>query len=134
MTISIFCLVIAFIVAVVKVANFVIARRRDSELANKHKRAYVTASLEKFGETDYRFVIMNQGPSIASNVIFGIDPNDCLDVKECKRKLPYPCLQPDQDFTLHALLNFTSAWSYQSHLKWNNPDGSLETKEIYLST
>ncbi|HUU15967.1 MAG TPA: hypothetical protein VMW72_02360 [Sedimentisphaerales bacterium] len=101
------------------------------------EKACVTAELVKVGRTDYRFVIMNQGSAVASDVTFEIDhtsPDIPLAGNECKRKLPYPSLQPGQSFTLIAALNMYSAMSYKTHLKWKNPDGSQGANDIHLST
>ena len=101
------------------------------------EKARVTAELVKVGRTDYRFVIMNQGSAVASDVTFEIDqtsPDNPLAGNECKRKLPYPSLQPGQSFTLIAALHMRSAMSYHTHLKWKNPDGSKGANDIHLST
>jgi len=101
------------------------------------EKARVTAELVKVGRTDYRFVIMNQGSAVASDVTFEIDhtsPDIPLAGNECKRKLPYPSLQSGQSFTLIAALHMRSAMSYHTHLKWKNPDGSQGANDIHLST
>ena len=100
-------------------------------------QAYVTAELVKMDRADYRFVIMNQGHATATEVAFEIDPaspDNPLVGNECQRKLPYPSLQSGQSFTLIAALHLGSAMSYQTHLKWKNPDGSPGANDIHLST
>jgi hypothetical protein len=115
--------------------------KKRLELIEKEEKTQeqtiVTAELVKVGRSDYRFVIMNQGTTIASDVTFEIDqrsPDNPLAENECKRKLPYPSLQPGQSFTLIAALSTGSAMSYRTHLKWKNPDGSQGANDIYLST
>ena len=79
---------------------------------------------------------MNQGVAIASDVTFEIDPNSSdnpLVKNECEKKLPYPTLQPGQSFTLIAALHLNSAMSYDTQLKWKNPDGSQGKNDIHLS-
>ena len=100
-------------------------------------QACLTAELVKIDRADYRFVIMNQGSSVASEVVFEIDPaspDNPLVKNECQRKLPYPSLQSGQSFTLIAALHMGSAMSYQTHLRWKNPDGSQGANDIHLST
>jgi hypothetical protein len=114
--------------------------KKQLELLEKgeqtQEQAHVTAELVKVGRTDYRFVIMNQGVAIASDVTFEIDPtspDNPLVTNECAGKLPYPSLQPGQSFTLIAALSFDSAMSYNTQLKWKNPDGSQGTNNVHLS-
>lgn len=114
--------------------------KKQLELIEKKEKtqeqANVTAELVKVGRTDYRFVIMNQGATVATNVTFEIDatsPDNPLAINECQRKLPYPSLKPGQSFTLIAALYLRSAMSYHTHLKWKNPDGSQGINDIYLS-
>ncbi|MFH1374956.1 MAG: hypothetical protein ABII79_14325 [bacterium] len=100
-------------------------------------QARVTAELVKVGRTDFRFVIMNQGTAVASDVTFEIDPtspDNPLVGNECQRKLPYPSLQPGQSFTLIAGFHMGSTMSYDTHLKWKNPDGSQAANDVHLST
>lgn len=100
-------------------------------------QACVTAELVKVGSADYRFVILNQGAAVASDVTFEIDPasaDNPLVGNECQRKLPYPYLQPGQSFTLIAALRLGSAMSYHAHLKWKNPDGLQGVNDVHLST
>ena len=115
--------------------------KKQLELLEKEEetqeQAYVTAELVKVGRTDYRFVIMNQGVAIAFDVTFEIDPkspDNPLVANECARKLPYPSLQSGQSFTLIAALSMDSAMSYNTQLKWRNPDGSQGTNNAHLST
>ena len=114
--------------------------KKQLELLEKEdqtqEQAQVTAELVKVGSTDYRFVIMNQGVAIASDVTFEIDttsPDNPLVGNECGRKLPYPSLQPGQSFTLIAALHMGSTLSYNTQLKWKNPDGSQGTNNVHLS-
>lgn len=115
--------------------------KRQLELLEKGEQArdqaHVTAELVKMDRADYRFVVMNQGRSTASEVVFEIDsasPDNPLVRNECQRKLPYPSLQSGQSFTLIAALHGGSAMSYQTHLRWINPDGSQGANDIRLST
>lgn len=115
--------------------------KKQLELIKKDEQtrgqACVTAELVKMDRADYRFVIMNQGNSAASEVVFEIDaasPDNPLVGKECQRKLPYPLLQSGQSFTLIAALHMGSAMSYQTHLRWKNSDGSQGINDTYLST
>ncbi|MGB7061646.1 MAG: hypothetical protein WBF13_04745 [Candidatus Zixiibacteriota bacterium] len=115
--------------------------KKQLEVLEKNEQteeeARVTAELVKVGRADYRFVIFNQGSAVASDVTFDIDPaspDNPLGGKECQRKLPYPSLQPGQSFTLIADLHMGSAMSYETHLKWKNPNGSQGTSDIHLST
>jgi len=115
--------------------------KKQLELLGKEEQtqeqAHVTAELVKVDRIDYRFVIMNQGVAIASDVTFEIDPtspDNPLVANECARKLPYPSLQPGQSFTLIASLHMGSAMSYNTQLKWKNPDGSQGTNDVHLST
>ncbi|MCJ7632416.1 hypothetical protein MUP77_08495 [Candidatus Bathyarchaeota archaeon] len=116
-----------------------LAKKQLELLGKKEQRreqAHVTAELVKVGRSDYRFVIMNQGVAIASDVTFEIDPmspDNPLVTNECARKLPYPSLQPGQSFTLIAALSMDSAMSYNTQLKWKNPDGSQGTNNVHLS-
>ena len=105
---------------------------KEEQLA---ERAHVTVDLVRVGASDYRFVIMNQGAVVALDVTFEIDsvsPYNPLLRSETERKLPYPSLQPGQSFTLIASFNMQSPLSYDVHLKWQNPNGSLKTKKIHL--
>lgn len=117
-----------------------LAKRQLDLLEIKEQRreqAYVTAELVKVGRSGYRFVIMNQGVAVASDVTFGIDPKSPdhpLVANECARKLPYPSLQPGHSFTLIAALSMDSAMSYNTQVKWKNPDGSQGTNNVHLST
>lgn len=114
--------------------------KKQLELLEKEEqtedRAHVTAEMVKVGTKNYRFVVMNQGPSVATNVTFEIDPaspEKPLIGNEIQRKLPFPLLESGQSFTLIADLNMGSAMSYNTNLKWENPDGSKENKKIHLS-
>jgi hypothetical protein len=115
--------------------------KKQLEILEKEEQtdesAHVTAEFVKVGGTDFRFVITNQGPAVASDVTFNIDPSspdNPLVGNEVERKLPYPSLQPGQSFTLIAALHLGSSMSYDTHLKWQNPDGSRKERKIYLST
>ncbi len=115
--------------------------KKQIELIEKEEQtgehAHVTVELVKVGRTDFRFVIMNQGIAVASDVTFEIDPSspdNPLSVSETERKLPYPSLQPGQSFTLIASFNLHSSMSYDTHLTWQNPDGSREERNLHLST
>lgn len=115
--------------------------KKQLELLTKEEqldeRAHITAELVKVGISDYRFVIMNQGAAVASNVTFKIDPmspDNPLLKSEAEGKLPYPSLQPGQSFTLIADFNLDSALSYDVYLEWKNPNGSIEEKKIHLTT
>jgi len=99
-------------------------------------QAHVTAELVKVGRTDYRFVIRNLGVAVASDVTFEIDPtspDNPLVANECARKVPYPLLQPGQSFTLIAAPSMNSAMSYNTQLKWKNPDSSPGANNVHLS-
>lgn len=117
-----------------------LAKKQLELIEKEHKtqeQARLTAELVKVGRADYRFVIMNQSTTVASDVTFEIDPtspDNPLASNECQRKLPYPSLQPGQSFTLIAALHMGSAMSYQTHLKWKNPDGSHGVNHVHLST
>lgn len=101
------------------------------------KTAQVTAELVKVGKANYRFVIMNQSAAVASDVTFDISSTSSdnpLVENDCRRKLPYPSLQPGQSFMLIAALHTGSAMSYSAQLNWKNPDGSLASNDVHLST
>ncbi|MCH8879577.1 MAG: hypothetical protein IID34_06795 [Planctomycetes bacterium] len=115
--------------------------KRQLELIEKEEntqdQARVTADLVKVGKADYRFVITNEGSAVASDVTFDIDPassDNPLMENQCQRKLPYPSLQPTHSFTLIAALHSESAMSYDTHLKWKNPDGSQGDNAVHVST
>ena len=115
--------------------------KKQLELLEKDEtsddRANVTAEMVKVSSGNYRFVIINQGPAVASNVAFEIDPaspDNPLVTNDVERKIPFPLLQPGQSFTLIAALDMGSAMSYDTYLSWNNPDGSKQNKKIHLST
>ena len=116
-----------------------LAKKQLELLENEEKtneRAHVTGELVKVGRTDYRFVITNQGPAVAEHVTFEIDdssPDNPLVGNEAQRKLPHPSLQPGQSFTLIAALHMGSAMAYDTHLGWQNPDGTEEKKTLHLS-
>jgi hypothetical protein len=112
-------------------------KQNGSENTSLEEKARVTAELVKVGKADYRFVVLNQGRAIATDVTFEIDPastDNPLVGNECQRKLPFPSLQPGQSFTLIAALHISSAMSYDTHLKWKNPDGSQGVNDMHLST
>lgn len=115
--------------------------KKQLELLERDERtqeqAYVTAELVRVGNTDYRFVITNQGAAVASDVTFQLDPkspDNPLVANECRRKLPYPSLQPGQSFTLLAALHLGSAMSYNAQIKWKNPDASQGINDVHMST
>jgi hypothetical protein len=116
-----------------------LAKKQLELLEKKEQRreqANLTAELVNVGRTDYRFVITNIGVAVASDVTFEIDPkspDNPLVANECVRKLPYPSLQSGQSFTLIAALSMESAMSYNTQLKWKNPDGSQGTNNVHLS-
>jgi uncharacterized membrane-anchored protein YhcB (DUF1043 family) len=150
-------LLIAIVAVVISVVSLVRARKvqakqlefeavtaalakKQLELLEKEEQtqeqARVTAELVKVGRTDYRFVITNLGVAVASDVNFEIDPKSLdnpLVANECARKLPYPSLQPGQSFTLIAALSMGSTMSYNTQLKWKNPDGSQGINNVHLS-
>ena len=99
-------------------------------------RADLTVELVKLGVSDFRFVLFNQGSAVAKEVGFAIaedSPDNPLIARECERMLPYPALQPGQSFTLIAALHLGSAMSYMTHVKWKNPDGSGDSRDVYVS-
>ncbi len=103
---------------------------KDSELAN------LTAELVKVDKGKFRFVIRNEGPADASNVMFEIDPQNSdnpLVKGDYDRKLPYPKLQSGQYFTLIAALTLKSTLPYIVKLSWENPDGNKKEETLHLS-
>src|SRR5205809_936975 len=93
--------------------------RRSRKPTFLESKADVTVELVKVGRTDFRFVLLNRGLALATDVNFSIaeDSADNPLVKnECERKLPYPKLEPGQSFTLIAALHMGSAMKYATHL------------------
>ena len=96
-------------------------------------KADITVQLVKAGRTDFRFVLFNQGKAAAVNVTMRIaekSPDNPLIESECKRKLPYPRLEPGQSFTLIAALHMQSSMRYPVHVEWESPDGSKESRDV----
>ncbi|WP_297797004.1 hypothetical protein [uncultured Marinobacter sp.] len=92
-------------------------------------KAKLIVSLEK-ADTDYKFIITNQGQSTASNIYFGIEQgneHNPLVRGDFEQKIPFPALAPNESYHLlaHIPINIRQL-TYEISIRWNNPDGTQE--------
>lgn len=100
------------------------------------QNARVSAELLKVSTGNYRFVITNEGAATATDVVFSIESagsDDPLSENECKRKLPYPKLNPGESFSLIAGLHMGSTMNYASRVTWKDPDGTVRSVDRQLT-
>ena len=112
-----------------------LSRRQIDEIEERKRealKAKLTVRLEK-ADTDYKFIITNQGQSTASNIYFGIEQgneHNPLVRGDFEQKIPFPALAPNESYHLlaHIPLNIRQL-TYEISIRWNNPDGT-QKREI----
>jgi thioesterase domain-containing protein len=116
-----------------------LSRRQIDEIEERKRealKAKLTVRLEK-ADTDYRFVITNQGQSTASNIYFGIEQgneHNPLVRGDFEQKIPFPALAPNESYHLLAHIPIDiRQLTYEISIRWNNPDGT-QGREIQSVT
>lgn len=113
-----------------------LSRRQIDEIEERKRealKAKLTVRLEK-ADTDYRFIITNQGQSTASNIYFGIEQgneHNPLVGGDFEQKTPFPALAPNASYHLLAHIPIDiRQLTYEVSVRWNNPDGTQD-REIH---
>lgn len=113
------------------------ALRKQSSAASPTEKADVRVDLELLRE-NYRFTITNWGRVPARNIAFELElkqgrtsplVNDDYD-----EKIPIPELAPGARCSLLAALTFGTGTTFPARWRWDNPDGTHETRSSLLST
>lgn len=109
-----------------------LSRRQIDEMEERKRealKAKLTVRLEKT-DTDYKFVITNQGQSTASHIYFGIEQgneHNPLVRGDFEQKTPFPALAPNASYHLLAHIPIDiRQLTYKVSVRWNNQDGTQD--------
>jgi HAMP domain-containing protein len=98
------------------------------------KRARVVASLEKTGQSSWKFFLTNYGPAVARHVTFELI--DCehspLIRNDVAEKIPVRILQPGSQISLIAAITMGTPRALHAKVGWTNEDDTSTEKEFTL--
>ena len=96
-------------------------------------KAHIDVELTKIDNL-YKFVITNIGNSEAKNIHFHLDgEGNPLIANEYADKIPVKSLKPRKSVSLTANFTLATPTSFSTYVRWNNPDGSQEKEEYFVS-
>lgn len=99
----------------------------------ERSKAHIDVELTKI-DNSYKFVITNIGNSEAKNIHFHLEGNgNPLIPNEYAEKIPVKSLKPRKSVPLIANFTLATSTSFNTYLRWNNPDGSQEKEEYFVS-
>jgi hypothetical protein len=100
-------------------------------------KAKVKLDLVKEGSSSFKFYVENISDQDAKNVNFKLllknEKDSPIIASQAKEKLPIPVLSPGSDVSLIAALHLGSPTAYNALVSWENPDGTKEEYETFVS-
>lgn len=113
--------------------NALILEKEQREAA-QIKLADLGANFIRLGNEKYRLKIFNKGKSAASDVDLSFpDGNDVIPEKIIRDKFPMELMEPGQSVELIAAPSFGSRQKFALLIRWNDSDGEMKEKTLYVT-